>query len=148
MSISAIIFILIAAFCFAKLEISIEGRDGWAANLPTWRKSNALIKFVFGDYPITGYHFWMVTSLLLMLHLPLVMGIEWSLSLELKMISSFIFALIVEDFLWFVLNPAFGLKKFRRGMIPWHKQWFLGVPTGYIPQLVIALIILIASYYV
>jgi len=38
---------------------------------------------------------------------------------------------IIEDFLWFVLNPAFGIAGFVRKNIPWHKQWFLNVPVDY-----------------
>ncbi len=30
-------FVLLLSYFFAKLEIAIEGGDGWAANLPTWR---------------------------------------------------------------------------------------------------------------
>jgi len=30
-------WLVVLAFFFAKVEIHIEGRNGWAANLPTWR---------------------------------------------------------------------------------------------------------------
>ncbi|MCU0605802.1 MAG: hypothetical protein MUC33_24470 [Desulfobacterales bacterium] len=33
-------FLTLAAWLFALLEIQIEGRHGWAQNLPTWRIEN------------------------------------------------------------------------------------------------------------
>ena len=36
---------------------------------------------------------------------------------------------IIEDFLWFVLNPAYGLARFTPVQIPWHHHWLFGVPT-------------------
>lgn len=39
---------------------------------------------------------------------------------------------MLEDFLWFVLNPAFGLVKFRPGHIPWHKYWLFFAPVDYV----------------
>jgi hypothetical protein len=38
---------------------------------------------------------------------------------------------VIEDFLWFALNPHYGLRKFRREHIWWHKRWLLGVPVDY-----------------
>ena len=38
---------------------------------------------------------------------------------------------VVEDFLWFVLNPHFGWSKFNKNSIWWHKRWFLGLPLDY-----------------
>jgi len=37
----------------------------------------------------------------------------------------------VWDFLWFVINPHYGIKKFRPNCIAWHKRWLLGVPLDY-----------------
>jgi hypothetical protein len=38
---------------------------------------------------------------------------------------------VVEDFLWFVVNPAFGLRRFRPRHIAWHKRWAFGAPVDY-----------------
>lgn len=38
---------------------------------------------------------------------------------------------IAEDFLWFVLNPAYGLGRFTAADIPWHKHWLWLAPTDY-----------------
>jgi hypothetical protein len=39
---------------------------------------------------------------------------------------------VLEDFLWFVLNPAFGLRRFRRDAIWWHAEsWWGFMPRDY-----------------
>jgi hypothetical protein len=38
---------------------------------------------------------------------------------------------ILEDFLWFVINPAFGLARFAAATVPWHKHWLWGAPAEY-----------------
>lgn len=52
-----LIFDLIVAFTLAKLEIQIEGKHGWAENLPTWRIKNKWTKIFWGNQAYTGYHF-------------------------------------------------------------------------------------------
>jgi hypothetical protein len=37
----------------------------------------------------------------------------------------------LEDFLWFVLNPAYGLEHFSAAYIPWHKHWWWFAPSDY-----------------
>jgi hypothetical protein len=38
---------------------------------------------------------------------------------------------IAEDFLWFALNPAYGVARFNAAAIPWHKHWLWGAPVDY-----------------
>ncbi|MCE2871464.1 MAG: hypothetical protein LW714_08670 [Oxalobacteraceae bacterium] len=38
---------------------------------------------------------------------------------------------VSEDFLWFLLNPAFGFKRFTKTHANWHKQWVGGAPVEY-----------------
>ena len=35
---------------------------------------------------------------------------------------------LVEDFLWFVLNPYFTIQKYKKEYISWHKTWIVGIP--------------------
>jgi len=126
----ACIFIL--AYFFAKLEINIEGDVGWAGNLPTWRIENHyLLDLLWGGRPMTGYHAWAFSFILLIFHFPLVFMGQWSLALEARCVASIISFWILEDFMWFVFNPAFGLRKFRPRHAPWHKRWILGAPVEY-----------------
>jgi hypothetical protein len=134
------------AYMLAKVEINVEGKHGWAEKLPTWRKKNRLTKLIFGDTPITGYHFWMFSMIFFLYHFPFVMGLTWSFSLELQIIASFLFLLITEDLLWFIINPHFGIKKFKKIHIPWHKNWIGPLPANYILGLITGSILLFSSF--
>ena len=57
----ALVMCIVALF-LAFLELNIEGKNGWAAALPTWRIS---FRFIFRDKtPLTGYHvsLWLTTT--------------------------------------------------------------------------------------
>ena len=38
---------------------------------------------------------------------------------------------IVEDFLWFVFNPAYGIARFDPAHVAWHKHWLWHAPVEY-----------------
>jgi hypothetical protein len=118
---------------FAQLEIEIEGPNGWAEKLPTWRINNRWTRLFYGARPLTGYHLWMQVFVLLMVHVPLVLRTEnWSWGMELRVVSFFVLFWIAEDFLWFVMNPAFGIRRFRREHIWWHAPyWWWVMPRDY-----------------
>jgi hypothetical protein len=44
------------------------------------------------------------------------------------------------DFLWFVLNPHFGMRRFSAAHIPWFRIWFLGLPADYYNGLLLSLL--------
>lgn len=123
-------FVVLVAILLSKTEIEVEGKDGYAKNLPvTWRAKNKWIRlFLTG----TSYHLYMGLFLLALVHLPFVVGLVWTLKTELLVLSFLAFVTVAEDFLWFVLNPAYGVFKFRRESIPWFKDRWLGiVPLWY-----------------
>jgi hypothetical protein len=135
------VFVLALATVYALLEIQIEGPNGWAKNLPTWRKSGFPWGLLVGfDKELTGFHFYFLLLLLLLFHFPFLF-VSWTMALELRILSLFLLTRIVEDFLWFVLNPAYGIGKFVRKEIPWHKAWFFGLPTGYWTTTPVALVL-------
>jgi hypothetical protein len=143
--INLFIVALILAFAVAKLEIQIEGPDGWAKNLPTWKIKNKLTEFFFAEQPLTGYHVWLVIVLLIAFHAGFAIGYPWSFSLELKIIGCFLAAIVFEDFFWFVLNPSFGIKKFNRIGAYWHKSWVGVFPGFYIKYMTIAILLIVLS---
>ena len=53
--------------------------------------------------------------------------------------------ILVEDFLWFVLNPSYTLKNYKKEKIPWHKEWIMGIPKNYYFGFIAVLLILIFS---
>ncbi len=127
-----LLFVLIVAFCFAKLEIQIEGTQGWAKNLPTWRIENHWALRVFwGGRPLTGYHFWAMLFIFFMFHFPFFFSETWSLAAEMKIMAGLILFWVTEDFIWFVINPGYGIRKFKKEFIPWHPRWLMGAPVDY-----------------
>jgi hypothetical protein len=129
------VLLLWMSFCFAQVEIAIEGGHGWAEKLPTWKwtapsKNWASLLF-FSGRPLTGYHLWTEIFILSMMHIPYLYT-EPSYYLEAQILAFFCFFCVFEDFLWFVLNPAFGLKKFRKKYIWWHAyNWWWIAPRDY-----------------
>ena len=115
---SYLFFIILA---LSALEVQIEGKYGWVKKLPTWRIRSKVFGYFMGGKELTGYLFYLLIILLLFFHLPFFGGAPWSLTAELEIIFLFLLFSVFWDFLWFVLNPYFG--------IPWivwcRESWFL-----------------------
>lgn len=140
-------WVLLLGFFFAQTEIQIEGAAGWAANLPTWRIENHwMLDLFWGGRPITGYHAWIFPFIALIFHFPLIFMQQWSLKLECRVIGCIMLFWITEDFLWFVLNPAYGLEHFSPAHIMWHKHWWGAAPADYWVSLSISSALLWFSY--
>jgi hypothetical protein len=140
-------WVALMAFLFAKLEIQIEGPSGWAANLPTWRlPETSRLRRLFGNRDVTGYHVFAFAFMAVAFHLPLVLFGHFSLPLEARILASLAAFWILEDFLWFALNPAFGLARFKPQHVPWHPHWFLGVPVDYFVMSALAIVLYAYSY--
>ena len=114
----------------ALLEVHIEGPHGWAEKLPTWRFDRPWLRKLTNGKYITGYHVYMNLVILGFLHYPLVLS-QWTLVGELRVLSEFFLVAVWWDFLWFVVNPHFGLRRFKSENIWWHKNWILGMPKDY-----------------
>ncbi len=128
-----LLWVILIAFFFAEVEIQIEGADGWAAKLPTWRiESHWLLDIFWGGRPMTGYHAWVFSFMALIFHFPIFLRGHWDIKIESRIIGSLMFFWIVEDFIWFLLNPAYGWSKFSPQNVPWHKHWFWLFPTDYL----------------
>lgn len=125
--------LIAAAAVFAQLEIQIEGEAGWATSLPTWRRENRWTRLLFGHRPLTGYHLYIHLFVFLLLHLPYALSLVFpSLPAELRILSFIVLFWILEDFFWFVLNPGYGLKRFRRRDVWWHApSWWWIMPREY-----------------
>jgi hypothetical protein len=64
-------------------------------------------------------------------HLPAVFFARWSWRIEARIVACIMAFWLIEDFLWFVLNPAYGLARFDPLHVPWHKHWIAFAPTDY-----------------
>ncbi len=131
------VYLFVLFTVIALLEIQIEGKDGWAKNLPCWRpKTDSLAAKVYAGImsgkELTGYHIFMFSLPLLILHLPFIAGIKWTLAKELQIVSvNYLFS-VIWDFLWFVWNPYYGVERFKPQFISWHKKWLGPVPQDYL----------------
>jgi hypothetical protein len=127
-------------FLLASLEVQIEGPNGWASKLPTWRLDDPRLTWIFGGRPITGYHFYLNLLLLAFFHFPLLFT-RFSWRKEAALLSGFGLIAVFWDFLWFVINPHFGLEKYSAEFIWWFKNWRFGFPVDYFWGLLASLII-------
>lgn len=125
--------LFVASLLAALLEIQIEGPDGWAANLPTWEARPRWLRWLLGSRSITGYHLYIHLLVLVLVHLPFGLGLlAFSLHAEARILAFLVLFWVLEDFLWFALNPAWGLRRFRRSEIPWHADaWWGFMPRDY-----------------
>jgi hypothetical protein len=127
-----ILGVLVLAYFLANVEIQIEGAAGWAANLPTWRvKSNWWLEIFWGGREMTGYHAWIFPFITLFFHFPLLFSGHWSWRAEARVVGCILLFWIAEDFLWFVLNPAYGIARFSPQTVPWHVHWWGAAPADY-----------------
>lgn len=139
MSITTALFFFITALIFAAGEIEIEGKYGWAEKLPTpYDTTSPLGRFyslIMNKKPLTGYHSFMSFFIFMMFHIHFVFGADWSLVAELEVLAIWLAWTILEDFLWFILNPYYGLKNFRKEKIWWHAKsyWLFSLfPIDYL----------------
>ena len=141
------IYTILAALALAEWEIQIEGKDGWADKLPCWRKNEGWLVKLYG-YPITGYHIFLISNLLLLIHLPVFFANAWTWQHELAILGFLLLMLTLEDFFWFLLNPSFGLKGFKKANpnLWWHKRWFLSLPVFYWFSLPAGIILILISF--
>jgi len=142
-----VIYFYVLALVLAMLEIQIEGMDGWAAKLPTWRvkPGSGLDKFfkkIAGQKDLTGYHTALMVFLLLFAHWPFVWSGSWNMMAEFELLAIFFMFTSVWDFLWFVLNPRFSLRKFNKERVWWHKKWWGKIPVDYYVGVIGSLILL------
>jgi len=136
-----ILYLIVLAILHALWELQIEGNyDGWARNLPCWRW-NKIWKIILGGKPMTGYHWYMLLMFTFLFHSPFLF-IPWTIPTECLILGIYIYYWLLEDFLWFILNPLYTLKKFRKGSIEWHKRWILGLPLSYWVGLLIGTILI------
>ena len=87
---------------------------------------------VMGHRPLTGYHVYVFIMPVVVLNLPFVYGVDWSLAGELRVFATYFALAVVWDYIWFVLNPAYTVRRFERGNVWWFEQpWIWRFPLDY-----------------
>lgn len=138
------------ALVLAILEVQIEGANGWAKNIPTWRPDPKkwyakLYKKVMSGKELTGYHLSMFSFVALIFHMPFVFNLKWNISNELDVLAIFFIFVVVWDYLWFVVNPNFTIKNFKGDHIFWHSKWFFNLPKDYWGSSIISFVIAVLN---
>ncbi|MBU1952043.1 hypothetical protein KJ733_03980 [Patescibacteria group bacterium] len=129
-----VLWIIMAFIATSFWEAYIEGQHGGAEKQVGW-------KIKVGKYYLNGYHFWLwVVAYPLLLTLPLVINYS-SRVLGLILIGYFL-GQVIEDFLWFVVNPQWPFRHFRPDKADWF-PWMkfgkkYGLPFFYVPYLIFA----------
>lgn len=143
-------YLFFASLIFALLEVQIEGEAGWASDLPTWRYENRITRALLGNRPITGYHLYMHLLVIALVHAPFALGLTpLTLAGELRILAFLVLFWVVEDFLWFVVNPAWGFRHFRRERIRWHAlNWWGLMPRDYWIFAPLGVVLYVASWVV
>lgn len=141
------IYLFLTASILAILEIQIEGKDGWVKNLPTWKPNHQkwyskIYSLVMSGKQMTGYHLAMFSLVILLLNFPYASGQTLTLESFLKTLSYFFMFVVTWDFLWFVLNPHFSLKFFKKEKVWWHSRWFLNIPLDYYFGIIFSCVVL------
>ena len=136
-----ILYLLVLAALHAKMELMSEGKGGWGLNFPCWRINNRIINLLINK-ELTGYHFYMCLMFLLLFHSPFLF-IDWSLKRESLCFGFYFLYWLVEDILWFIENPYYSLRNFKKGRISWHKRWFAGLPVSYWWGMIIGTVLLL-----
>ncbi len=125
-------WVAVMAFFFAHAEVQIEGGAGWAAGLPTWRiEQHWLLDIFWGGRAMTGYHAWVFSFMALAFCAPLAFNGRWRWSDAALALAGLMVFWIVEDFMWFIVNPAWGWARFDPALVSWHKHWIGGAPVEY-----------------
>jgi hypothetical protein len=74
----------------------------------------------------------MLPLTLVSFHLGLAFGLPWSPTLEARLLAAYLLFTVVWDLLWFLLNPHYGWRRFRKGAVWWHdRQWLVRFPIDY-----------------
>jgi len=149
---SQIAYIFIFCLILAFLEVQIEGKDGWAKNLPTWRPGDdrwfvKLYRRVTSGKNLTGYHLGINLLVLFSLHGFYFFNSVWTWSSELQVLALFFLIAGVWDFLWFVLNPHYGWKSFKPVYIAWHKSWLGPWPLDYYYAVILFIVLYSLSFW-
>jgi hypothetical protein len=115
------------ALGLAGIEIEIEGGYGWAERLPTWYRKRARAYRIFGAFmggrPLTGYHVFAFTIPMLLLHLPFVAGVDWTLAGELGAVATYFVVAVVWDHLWMLAGLA-ALTAVAVVAAPLYHRWY------------------------
>jgi hypothetical protein len=135
-----LIFIWIygAMIALSFIEAYAEGRNSWDKRKVGWKI------ILPGGYKFLGYHFFLFLVMIpLFLTLPLVVY-GWNKELFGILLSAFFSGIVIEDFVYFIVNPVVKFKEFFSEFTdyyPWIKiRGKKIIPVGYIIGITLAIL--------
>ena len=127
-----IVYVMLIYVSIAFWEAYVEGRNAWDKNKYGWKIN---FKTGFLSRPLTAYHFWCWLIMIPMfLMLPLVIY-GWNRHLFWLLVSCWFLGAVLEDFLWFVVNPEVSIKEFNEKDCKWH--YWIGFGKYKVPEIYI-----------
>lgn len=143
-------FLYVLAVLFAAFEIEAEGKYGWGEKFPTWYRVSGFVARVYGTFtnkPLTGYHAALFFVPIMVFLWPMVATSTMSWHGVLSALSAYFAWVVVWDYSWFIMNPHYGVKKFRRNNVWWFSRelWIGPVPEGYIAAWMMSLLLAAVS---
>ena len=134
-------YTLLSGLIYSLIEIEIEGPNGWCEKLPT-------CNFVkLGSKNMILYHIYMLIYLTIT-YISMYTFTYNSISIEnvCNVVSNISLFLMVEDVLWFSLNPYYTIGKYTKEDITWHSNqpWIFSVPLD--NYIILTLHILLSLY--
>lgn len=123
------LWIYLAMIAMSFWESEVEGRKGWDQGKLGW-------KIKIGKYFFPQYHFCVFVIMWpILLSLPLIIY-GWDLKLAGVLASAYFSGMVLEDFMWFVVNPAIKFKQSFNSTFanyyPWIKFGKIEVPFLYL----------------
>jgi hypothetical protein len=135
-----LIFIWIygAMIALSFVEAYVEGRNLWDKRKVGWKI------ILPGGTKFSGYHFFLFLVMIpLFLTLPLVVY-GWNKELFGILLSSFFSGIVIEDFVYFIVNPVVKFKEFFSELTdyyPWIRiRGKKIIPVGYIIGITLAIL--------
>ena len=142
------VFWFVVALLLALVEIEIEGKYGWAEKTKTWYRKRGFFPKLWGKLqgtrPETGYYLFFFLFLIFIFHSGFFFGLSWSLDKEFEILALFFVFAALWDFLWFVFNPNYKIKNYKKEKIWWFNKsyWVFGLfPIDYLNSVALALIL-------
>jgi len=135
------LYVFIYGLFWAATTASVEGAEGWGRTLPSkqldkGRWYNSFLKIFTLGRPLDLFPLFATITFTISFFLPILWyfskGLTFSLSNWGELITYYLIFAFHEDFLWFLINPHFGIHKFKKKYISWHPRWWLGLPVDYL----------------
>lgn len=117
-------------------EAYVEGKDAWNKGKVGW-------ELRVGKYTVTAYHFWLWWVMWPLLLLLPIVAYGWNTHLFGVLLSAYASGMVLEDFLWFVVNPVVPLKNWNPHWAYYYPWLIIGrfrLPLMYVIALAVALL--------